>query len=104
MMVEVDDPRLKDEFYATFSYYFDTLEVKENKHWEVEYGKKYPNFLESVYRNHALRLNADKAKIGPKQDDWVATYFTYQEGGIGYVMCRLQHDTSIKMSLQVNRK
>ena len=57
MYVEIDDSKLPEEFEATFSYYFDTLEVKENKHWEVEYGKKYPNFLEAVYTNHALRLN-----------------------------------------------
>lgn len=77
LYIEIDDNRLQDEFEATFSYYFDTLEVKENKSWEVEYGKHYPKFLEAVLTNHAIRLNNEKVKIGPKQNDWIATNFMY---------------------------
>ena len=57
MYVEVSDPRLKDRFSATLSYYYDTLEGKEAKTYEVEYDQKYPNFLESVFYNHAIRMN-----------------------------------------------
>jgi hypothetical protein len=104
MFVEIDDPKLPDQFDATFSYYFDTLETKEGKNWRIEYDEKYPNFLESVFLNHALRMNNDKSPIGPKKEDWVKTTFNYDQGGFGYVMVNLQQDTNIRISVTMDRK
>jgi hypothetical protein len=70
----------------------------------VEYGKKYGYFLESVFLNHALRLNDERSKIGPKPDDWVKTTLLYYEGGYGYVACNLQHDTTIRVSITINHQ
>lgn len=40
-------------------------------------GKKYPNYLDQVWMNHAIRMNDEKTKIGPKPDDWIKTQFLY---------------------------
>lgn len=49
-------------------------------------------------------MNTDKSKIGPKPDDWIKTAFLYNEGGYGYIACSLQHDTSIRMLVTINKK
>ena len=54
--------------------------------------------------NHALRMNNDPSKIGPKQEDWVKSSFMYKEGGFGYVMINLQQGTNIRVAVTVNRK
>ena len=49
-------------------------------------------------------MNTEKSKIGPKSDDWIKTAFLYNGGGYGYVMCNLQHDTSIKMAVTISNE
>jgi hypothetical protein len=53
--------------------------------------------------NHAIRMNEEKTKIGPKPEDWIKTQFLYYEGGYGYIVCNLQHDTSIRMAVSINK-
>ena len=103
MYVEVDDPRLADHFEATLSYYYDTCEADDDgKKITIQYEEKYSNFLDEIVLNHALRMNNDPSKIGPKQDDWVKSLFMYEEGGFGYVVVNLQHDTNIRVSVSAN--
>lgn len=42
--------------------------------------------------------------MGPRQNDWIATSFMYEESGFGYVMCNLDRDTSIRMAVSIDRK
>lgn len=38
---------------------------------------KYIEFLETVFKNHALRLNNDPTKLSPK-NDWIKSYFNFK--------------------------
>ena len=49
-------------------------------------------------------MNNDPSKIGPKPEDWVKSLFMYEEGGFGYVVVNLQHNTNIRVSVAVNQK
>jgi len=77
-MVDADFPR--SEFTATFSYYYSTLELATNKHFEVLSDisqDKYVPFMESVFKDYAMRTIGDKSSIGPKPEDWVRTTFLF---------------------------
>ena len=49
-------------------------------------------------------MNNDPSRIGPKTDDWVKSNFMYEQGGFGYVVVNLQHDTNIRVNVAVNNK
>jgi hypothetical protein len=78
-----------------------------NKNYEVIKGtpnEKYLRFMESVFKNHAVRVNGNKIRIGPKPDDWIKTHLMYEEGGYGYVACHLESSTSIKLLITIDKK
>lgn len=70
----------------------------------MEYGNKYPRFLEQVFTNHAIRLNNEPSKLGPRPNDWVKTSFMYDEGGFGYVMVNLDPSTNVRASVVIDRQ
>lgn len=59
--------------------------------------------MESVFQNHAIRVNSDRIKIGPRPEDWVKTHLMYQEGGYGYVAFNLESTTPIKLQITIEK-
>jgi hypothetical protein len=103
-MVDADFPR--EEFTATFSYYFSTLASAANKHHEVFNDisqEKYVPFMEAVFKDYSTRTIGDKVSIGPRPGDWVRTTFLLELGGYGFVMCNLQEDTPIRLQISIDR-
>lgn len=83
-----------------------TLIVESGHECKMTIAKKaeFPNFLKSVFMDHAERLGGEKQKLGKSEKDWVCSRLLLNEAGLGYIACKIDERSKCHLTMHYSKE